>query len=209
MANLAIGDIWEAKVYCQAGDQTALNVYHYRVGESTGLPVGDNVFAAKFESEVAAAYLELLSENAAFIAVGVRRIHPQPPTTDAFSKILGDTGSVLGDVLPRQVSGMITKQTGFGGRSFRGRAYIPFPGSSDSDINGKPSAAYVGRLNALTTKLELPFTVGTAPNTCIVYPVLYHRLDGSWTYISNMIGRPRWGTQRRRGDYGAVNLPPV
>jgi len=209
MPQAVIGDIFECKVYCSAVDQLAVNVFHYRVAAVAGASVAENVIAAKFEAQVADEYIAIMSVNANFRGVGIRRLHPQPPTVDFYSNILADTGGIDADILPRQVSGIISKQTGFGGRKYRGRAYIPFPAETNNTVTGHPENAYVGALQVLANALEDSFTAGTAPNTATLIPILYHRLDGSWTTISNMLAKARWATQRRRGDFGQANTFPV
>lgn len=205
VATLALNDLLEFKVYCSLGAQLAINVLHYRVTAITGASTTTASAAARLEFLIQAEYKALLVALATFRGVGVKRLFPSTPTIEEFSSIASGLGDVGGDPLPKQSAGIITKQTGLAGRANRGRMYIPFPGEDSNDGDGDPTAAYVGDLGALAAILEVPQTVGTAPNDATIQPILYHRLDGSFTFLTNFLPRNKWGTQRRRGDYGKTN----
>lgn len=205
MATIASGDIYETKVYCSLGAQIGINVLHYRCSATAGTSTTDLSFATALEAAVADAYRDLLVNDARFRGVGVKRLFPTPPTIEITSTVLADNGLVDGVPLPKQTCGIITKQTASAGRAFRGRVYVPFPGDIDNTGEGAPINTYVARLTALAGILEGSLLVGTAPNTAQMQPIIYHRGGLAPTDVFNCFGRPRWGTQRRRGDYGPTN----
>jgi len=58
--------------------------------------------------------------------------------------------------------------------------------------------------------------VGSGGNTANLEPVLAkftyanHEVQSVQTFLlDSRIGRPRWATQRRRGNYGAQNVAPI
>jgi len=208
-ALLVTGHIWQAKVYCFATDQLAVNVFHYQVTDQTGTLRTDADFAARLDFLLGPLYIALLAESTTYRGVGVQRINPIPPSVEVYSAIQTGPGEAIGDILPRQTSGLLSKRTGLAGRKYRGRAYIPFPAEGDNEADGTPAGGYLTRLLALSDALEVPVVVGTAPNTATVTPVLWHRLTSTFDVITTISTNDKWATQRRRGSYGRVNTPPI
>lgn len=208
-ANLVTGHIWQLKVYCQAADQLAVNVFHYQVTQQNGALKTDSDFAARADFVLGGLYADLLSSQAEYRGCGVQRINPIPPTTEVYANVQAQAGAVAGDLLPRQASGLISKRTGIAGRKYRGRAYIPFPSEAHNEADGTPADAYLVALLALSDVLEVPMVVGTAPNDTTLSPILWHRLSSTYDLITSMTTNDKWATQRRRGSYGRTNTPPI
>jgi len=208
-AQLITGHIWQLKVYCQADDQLAVNVFHYQVVEQNGALKLDSDFAARADFVLAGLYADLLSAQAEYRGVGVQRINPIPPSTEVYANVQAQAGAVATDLLPRQTAGLLSKRTGIAGRKYRGRAYIPFPAEGHNEADGTPADAYLVALLALSDVLEVPMVVGTAPNDTTLQPIIWHRLSSTFDNITSVTTNDKWATQRRRGSYGRTNTPPI
>jgi hypothetical protein len=117
--------------------------------------------------------------------------------------------------IPNQVSGLVTKLTGSAGRKNRGRMYIPFPSVADQDaVSQQPTANYVTDIAAIATGIGVnaPFTFACGAGNTVTLAMLVYNFKASppATVIATnaFIARPRWATQKRRGDYGKPNAFP-
>jgi hypothetical protein len=110
------------------------------------------------------------------------------------------------------VSACLTLLTGLAGRKFRGRLFLPFPGPADSTVtqNPVPTDAYVGKLTNFGVNVVSSFDIDDgAGNTAHLSPIIYHRSGGGSSLVIGFRANKLWATQRRRGDYGRPNLPPI
>lgn len=206
---MAINDIYEAKVYCKCIDQISINVSHYRVNAQAGTGATLPQMAAALASNFAAPFKALLSANADFSAVSLQLIRPLPIGVAQFSTSGAGAGTVVGDTMPRQVAGIFTLTTPFGGRSFRGRKYVPFPGEADGSALAVPTAGYMTRLDALATAYQNFLSAGVGGNTSELVPVIFSKTINTSTNITGYTLRSKWATQRRRGSFGATNELPI
>jgi len=207
------GDIYFVKVYCSAGDQLAVNTLHYSMTDKVGT-VTDVDFLNHWVGMAAwpIAWKALLSDDATFRGTQVGRIFPKPPTRPNHTITGAGVGTVVGEILPRQVSGIISHQTDFAGPRYRGRVYVPFPSEASSEaVLGTPVAAYVTALDTLGAILQATqaITPGGA-NSINAHPVILHRdaEPPEVSFIVESFGREKWATQRRRGSYGSPNEIP-
>jgi len=99
-----------------------------------------------------------------------------------------------------QVCGILKKITGSGGKTGRGRMYLPFPSEGSNAIGGVPSATYQTDGDALGAYIANNITVGTGGNTVTLAFALDKPPYNSTTYkdILTCVTRDVWGTQRRR-----------
>lgn len=204
-----LGDKIEVRFFCQQEEQGSVNVRHYDIVGKAGNGVTQEAIADAMGAKFADALKDLMTPLADYRGCGVRRISPLPLTIEALSAADSGVGTVAGDPLPGQVSGIITLTTLFAGKRFRGRFYAPFPGEADNTTNGRPSTAYVTRLAILMNLLDdnVIVTSGADSNTCM--PVVRSRKFGLWTQVIECFARTRWATQRRRGNYGSPNISPL
>lgn len=208
MATLALNDVLEARVVCYRGNQTAYNVRHYKVVGVSGTSSTTDAAATAIAGLVDTPYLPLLTDDAFFYGVGVRRILPLPASDEASDITFTAAGTAGSTPLPTQVSGVITFRTGLAGPANRGRIYTPFPDETDNQVTGIPGGTYIADLQTLANNFALPISVGTGGNTAQLVPVLFHRATGGTTAITSAQARAKWGTQRRRGAYGQPNGLP-
>lgn len=202
---VTLGATYAMKIFTHCSGQLGLNVLHYRVGTLTGAAPAEAAVAEEFEDEFAGVVIACLNTEAVFLGVNIQQILPTLGLP-VKSTLLTAVGGGAGVVLPKQVAGLITKRTDFGGRRYRGRMYVPFPGESDNDATGVPTADYRTRLQALAIKMISTLTVGTAT----FVPVVFQR--GAPTLsaqITSYSVRSKWANQHRRGDFGALNVSIV
>lgn len=207
MANLGISDLWRARVVCSISDQISVNCVNFNVVAVTGV-VTDQEFADYLDSEWGTLFKNLISDDAIYRGVSVQRFKPIPVTVPAVSIVSQGTGSVAGEVLPKQVSGVLTLRTAFAGPGFRGRLYIPFPSETHNQVPGRPEEDYLTALTVLGNQIVDADTVVGAGGNATVHSVLYHRELDTFDRLTGFVARPRWGTQQRRGDYGKQNVVP-
>jgi len=206
--NLALGDIIRVRIACYTANQQGINVVHFRVSNVAGTAVTDAAVAAALNTVYAPRYKACLSEQARYRGVSVQRIKPLPATFPQIVTSSDGVGTVTGDMMSTQTSGIISSQTNFAGAKYRGRVYIPFPGEDDNDVLGVPENAYVTNIDDLGDELFTSTIIGTAPNETTLVPGIYHRADQTFTDITNFVARQKWATQRRRGSYGKTNPTP-
>lgn len=207
---VAVDDRWEMRVICRFGDQISVNTRVYRVFSDDSDPVVTDLDIAleletKFESE----YKDVLVSDAEFRGLSVQRISPLPKTVPQISSVSAGAGVALGTPLPSQVTGVIALKTDFSGRSFQGRVYVPFPGSSAADVDGKPTDGYLLSLGDLGTSFVDDVSIdGITSGAAILRPTLDRTGTLTTKDITSRLVRDAFGTQRRRGTFGRTNLPP-
>jgi len=206
---MAIGDLWEAKVYVATPTQVGINVRHYLVDAQAGLGATAAQIAGAFGTLVQAEYKDCMSNEATFRGVSMQKLAPGPVEAIQYSTASAGPGAVASEMLPKQVSGIITWTTALAGRSNRGRTYVPFPTESFQTLDGKPNASYMTVLGNLAAVLASSVAAGGGGNTSTLIPCVWSRILGIVNPITNWTPRQKWATQRRRGDYGALNLPPI
>jgi len=204
----ANNDLLEVTVVCRLEPQTAMNVYHYRASAiiTGGATLGEIVSA--IDSAFKPVMRPLVNPAATYRGVFMRDL-TSPFDRPAFTIDGSSVGTgTAGDLLPQQTCGLVTKYTQFGGRAFRGRTYVPFPGEADNEADNSPSAAYQAKLATLATLiLASQVVVGVTGSTTIV-PVIYHVGTGGANDITETKARSEWATQRRRASRGAPNIDP-
>jgi hypothetical protein len=208
--NIVTGNIVEVNIFCKTGVQIAVNRHYYKCISHAGTGATDLEVAADFAAGLDSFYKPLLSVNATYAGAGIRRVSPGTPTVTVYDATDAGVGGVAGDMLPTQTCGIITKRTDMGGPAYRGRTYVPFPGEADSGADGLPTAGYITRLQALAAALLTDYNPGAGGNTSTLRPHFANTADWPVVFeIRSTVARAKWGTQRRRGSYGATNTAPL
>jgi len=157
-----------------------------------------------------ALYKALLASDAVYVGLQVNRIFPLPVTIADQNVTGGGAGTAAGDILPRQVSGIITKRTAFSGKKYRGRIYLPFPAEGDNDpVIGSPVAGYTTRLDTFKASLFGNWTISSGGNGAVMVPIVWHADTSTYDDVVGSTSRPFWATQKRRGSYGEPNPFPL
>jgi hypothetical protein len=201
-------DIVEVKYVCAMGDQVALNIRHYKVVSIAGDSRNLTQIATFVAQSARPFYLPLLTNQAEFRGCTARRIRPLPKSAEGLASLPGQ-GTAGTQPLPPQICGLISLRTSLAGVANRGRVYVPFPDESDSVPPGRPSETYVFNMVNLAIELISDYAIADGPDEAILDEVLFHRNSGTTTDIESTIERNFWATQRRRGDFGSKNVPPV
>jgi len=215
-APLAVGGLYQVRIWTTQAEQAAVNTIYYLCGSNTGTLVTDVDMAVYIESLVAPVYKSITSTDVSFRGTQVSLINPAGPVpSTVFSNALVGPGSLTPPDCPRQVSGLIQWTTNFAGRRYRGHFYMPFPTISLVATDGVPTAAYqtvlVNLATALIGVLSIPHVGGGGAANVVL--TLHHRPGLSptpaATPITGKVVPPKFATQRRRGSYGRANSSPI
>lgn len=203
-----VGDTIEVTMWSQDSEQAGLCVFHYRVITApVGLVKLSAAPGAMFTA-LSAPFAGCMSLNASVHGFIVKRVRPGIPTIPYFSTSFSIPGTLTGDQLPRQVSGLMTKRTGSPGKSGRGRIYVPFPTEVMSSSAGEPTGPYSTLLGTLRTAMLANVNVVDGINTAILSPAVFSRTLGIDSLMTDITARTHWATQRRRGSLGRSNVSP-
>lgn len=175
--------IYRCALQVEAFNQYFVNVHHLEV---YGTTPGD--VATRWQTDCQTAYLACVSSAVELVDLTVVDIG----TLSAYVLALTGTGTLVGDMCPPQVAGVISWRTTKVGRKYRGRTYMPgVPENHQS--GGVPDAtlvaAYGSYAAALRTVWPLPFSGNF---------VLYHKATNNTDVITSHIVREILYTQRRR-----------
>lgn len=202
-----VGDIIQAVIGTRFGDQIGLNVRHYVSVNTTGGGISSLVLLANaLASRFSAIYPSLISAAAEFRGVIVQKVRPLPAGMPFLSTSAAVPGNNPTDPLPGQVAGLISLRTAFSGRRFRGRAYIPFPAEEHNDSDSTPTGFYLTNLTTLAQAMVNPIGITDGGATESYVPAVYHKEDGTATFITSAVVNDGWATQRRRGVFGRPNV---
>lgn len=203
---LANGMLLQMRLAVTFRSQLSLNVLHYQVSAVTNIPTLIDA-AEAVNDEVGVLLIPLINDGASYRGVGAQILFPVLSVEEAYTDDSG-FGTATGEALPLQVCGVISKRTAVASRSGRGRSYIPFPAEGDNDALGVPIAGYNTKLATMATAMEGSIAVVNGANTATLTPVVWSPTLVAANVIQDCIARNRWGTQRRRGDFGQTNQVP-
>lgn len=206
---MAVGDLLEVRFICRFDNQISINVRHYEIASETPGAVSSLDIADSLSQAFAPLYQACLADRAQYRGCGVRKIRPIPVEAEVLSALGQGPGLVVGEALPRQICGLISFRTNSTDVARRGRLYVPFPSEVDNEASAFPGVQYQANLTILgTTMAALAFAGAPGQETTLAPHIKAGATDNSHL-ITGFIVRPLWATQRRRGDFGAINPPPV
>jgi hypothetical protein len=204
---LTIGQQYRYTTYCQAGDQAGLNVRYLQIVNFTGAATSQDLVNT-LDTGASSAYTPLLSVDAEYVGSALQLISGSiPRPIRNISTANTAPGLVAGNMLPTQICGIYTTETGFAGRGFRGRTYVPFVSASSSGpgIIPLPTGPYIAALTTMANDYQGQVTVTYLGGTITFFWALYHKLTGALTKITDAVVRLKFATQRKRGSYGRPN----
>lgn len=204
---LAVNDIVQIRMAARQVGQNGMNVLTFRVSAVAGISLDLPTALAQWDLGASALMVPMLTAQASYYGSAIKIMSPTPSvefSTTANTAV----GTAAGDSAPKQSSLVVTKKTAFPGRAFRGRMYIPFPGDVATDASGSPAAAYVVLANNLASFLLLATTLTVGLNSVTLQPVIPHSTGAAPTDILGFVVQKKFGTQRRRGDYGKIEPAP-
>lgn len=207
---MAVNDMYAVVAQSTIGVQTAVNTWHYRIVSESAPGLTATGLAARWIVLFAAAYKAILCSAATYRGLTVQKVSgalplflPTPDVTAA------GVGGVAGDALPTQSCGVVTWQSVLSGRRNRGRSYIPFPSETSNNATGQPTAAYITLMKTFADLNDAGWTVTLGAETYNMQLAIWRVARVVGPDLINNRCNVRWGTQRRRGDYGASNVSSV
>jgi len=208
---IAIDDVFEVKLYSYCRDQLGLNVLHYVCTQAPANPPANTIgiLATAVDAKFAVPMKGAMSSEASYEGASLRFLGPGLQSMEFVETTGAGVGTTAGDVLPTQVSGIITKRTLRPGRAFRGRMYIPFPSETNSDTKALPTAAYLAKLATISTALLQVISDGVAPIPVELSLIVGKGISAANTrLVLSTTNNRKFATQRRRGSYGKANVLP-
>lgn len=207
---MAVDDILEIRTYSRHMEQIGINVLHYLVvSEVTGGATQDEIAIAE-GTRYATVYRAAMSNTATYYGLTVQKIYPAPIPVASLSRGGTGVGSAGVNILPMQVSGLLTWRTALAGRHGHGRSYIPFPSTAAVDSNGLLQPGYLVELIALANVYVGGDTVVGGTGNSIITPIIWNRKLKVPTKVTGFQANGSgMATQRRRGTYGRPNPLPV
>lgn len=210
MAELLItGDRGILRSCCYTTSQISLNTMHWRVTGHVGTGATDVDLADAVDLFQAGNYTSIMPTTARWRGVGVKKLLPFPGIETA-ATARDAAGVSVTEILPTQVSGIITLRTIAPGPGWRGRNYPGFPPESANLATGLPDPAYTAVLAAIGAYWLTEITIGVLPNqSTVIFGLRKATIGGfdvhRWVAVTTW---PKWATQRRRGAYGRPNVLP-
>lgn len=209
MAEYILNQYVEIKAYTYLDNQLGINVHYGYLDAMTAGPVASAAGTNAISTYMAGLLKPIITSAALYLGVSVRQSGGgiAGPWATVWSKTAQGYGTGGADPLPKQATGLFTKITPIGGRSGRGRTYVPFPSTTDCEPDGNPTAAYIVKLNSYATAVS---NVRPIPGLFdIRFGLMRWNTLASFKAVTDYSSRDRFATQRRRGDYGRVNaIPP-
>lgn len=201
--------------YCSALGQIGINTTYWMSRDTSGAGASALQVAIGLDSALNARYKELMGVEAAYRGVSCQILGPTPlvPSNAILNDGFGTSGENL---LPGQCSYVLSWHTALAGRHNRGRIYPPFPFVTACDANGKMTAAAAVLLEALASAYTNDYTFGIGGDTSDIHLTVRARtappppapVDIRYNFVTTHVSNQRFGTQRRRGQYGRLNPLP-
>lgn len=206
---MAVGDVLEVRAFCTLDEQVAINIRHFKVTVEVAGGASMAAIAGELDNDLDGRYKLVLSERARYEGVDVARIRPLPRLLPVVSTAGAGAGLRTGDALPGQVAGVCTLRSLLAGQANRGRFYAPFPAETDNTSSHVPTTEYLDNLASLCSIYDSQQTIPDGAASTTIFPVIFHRSSGTTTDIIGRRTRGFWGTQRRRGSFGAQFMLPT
>lgn len=195
------------KGFCFLNGQIGIWRYHYGYSLTAGISMALGEVAKAWADAIKASIAAITTDSTMFLGAKCEQLFPDANQLPGIAYV-NEFGTIGGNALPGQVSGILTHQSTVIGRHNRGRSYIPFPAVADDSVDNTPTDGYVTRLLAVGTAMRT-FVAATGVNGTFAFEpaVAVAGAGGAVTVVSERANQ-RWATQRRRGDYGRLN-PPI
>jgi len=207
-----VGDLLQIRTVCYTDTQISMNVLHYEVAATAGTPQTLAVIATLFETRVFTAYATLMPSTARWRGCDVQNVMPVP--TLKFPSVIHDQVGISGDTLtPTQSSLLIHTNANFAGRKYLGRVYPGLLSTAWCTVDGHLDVAGLAKLDILKNLLGPSLVlVGDTGQTSLALTIRHPNSLGpvitpTWDRVLSMVSSPKIATQRRRGQFGAANVP--
>jgi len=200
--------IYHATIFTWCNGQYGLMTQDFFVppaGFVAGPTLGE--MAKSVQQAVDAAMQAILSTEVNILGTKVNQLQPHVTGSVPLAGIASSTstGSVSSHTVSKQTSLVITKLSLISGRTGRGRIYVPFPSIVDFVAGGEPESTYLTDVDTFYADLFGLTAVTSVAGSANLVTIIYHRKTGGFTTQVGYRINTRYGTQRRRGDYGKTN----
>lgn len=207
-----LSDVYNVMVvlYVQDKGQIAVTVRRFKVTAITGTPSNQDL-ADGADSNWATNWKGVLAPDAKYLGTRVQSLEPN--YGEAWADGIGGAGvGTFADAVdtgPGQLAALIRLFTGERGRKGEGRVYVGFPPLNAIDNAATPTAGYVTALATLGGILKNPFVASAAGGTITGKFGNWNKALAEFNeYVESDIP-DAFATQRRRGSYGKLNIPPI
>lgn len=217
---LSVGMVVEIIPTWYYNNQVGLNVHHMLVQSVAGAMSDLDLAYAAMETPVGGnpisdQYRDIVGPDASLLGASAQIIYPDRYVIQSWTVGAG-IGTDIGNQLPSQVAGLVSKYGQEATRRARGRNYYPFP--TDNALFGGtadgPGPIYVQKCVDIATffmgnPLGTIWNGITSGDEANLVEIVFNLTSPITSNVVNrVVGRPYWATQRRRGDFGRTNLPP-
>jgi hypothetical protein len=202
-------DIVECRVYSRDGTGGEMvNVYNYEIGVVTG-GCTDYDFAFVFDNLVAPYYKAMYSSGCYYDGTEISIVNRSPMPAPVFYNANTGLGANTFNPAGNQVAGVISWITALAGRKYRGRNYIGGVWTAAYAATGLPTSPYITAIGQLATQVFTLITISNGGRTAACTLGIRHRLSNAFTAITGFNTPHKFGTQRRRSNYGKNRTPPI
>jgi len=210
MFNILNDAIYELRIYCTMGAQTAINVRHYRatIDSAISPPKTSRDFMDFINTTISPLYSNVMSEAAGYQGLAMQEVSPQPNGPLDY-RASPTPGTIPGDSLPTQTCGLIAFGTSGTNGINKSMAYIPFPAEFSNVGFGLPGPLYQAALGLLGDALASNFVMSQGTHNATLTPVAFRRGTQTSANITSARPRANWATQRSRGGFGKHNASPI
>lgn len=190
---MAVNDIWRVSIIgSHAGADQGIITLHFKMLSGVGTFAGiAGALEAGFVRTVCA------QQHTGFRIDMLRglTVNTTPPVSDEYVANLPVSGSVSGDPLPYQSAMVVTLKTGYAGRSYRGRNYLPGQGEAYF-TNGTFASNIVNSIQGAYNTLISTYGAGGSDSN---YQLgIWSDKLSVFTPVTQAIVRSNPATQRRR-----------
>lgn len=213
MPNLIFADdVLEARYYTYHEEtrQIGINTVHYKVAEITADPSIQNT-VDELSVLVSDHFKALMPAGARYSGCTLRRVDPGPASPSAVSRSGAGPGDHAGNMIPNQVSAICRLYTSEASRHGRGRIYLPFLPTTGVLATGEVDPVFQALVET-----EMAAVIPPDPATIVVadvggptwegYPIVWAPTTTGTFRVESLFCPPRLATQKRRGDYGKMNI---
>jgi hypothetical protein len=212
---MSTGDLMACRVWTQLNDQAAVNTLNYEVIATSGGAVTDQDLCDHVDTLVHSYYTNTMTVDCQYHGVQTYFLQRPSGTLPSPVKNVSHAGPGLGSapVMPTQVAAIMRTLTNVRGPGGRGRLYLPFLDSALATADGQQVPSLVLAINTLATSLLGAQILTNGGSTATVVWCLVHkpRRPAMMTAlpIQQAASTGKFGTMRKRGDYGRQNSSPI
>lgn len=190
---MPVGDIYRLAIEGTIGSDAMVNVLHYKVAASDQTSVEEaRLLAQAWETEGMTAYLAMLSNQYQSVRISSRGV--TNPIV-GWDEVTTGNGAIAGEVSPTQIAVLVNLKTGFIGRSYQGKIYLP----AVNEGTVSSGSVVAGQITLIDTWMNLILDVSAAgPEVFNATLGVYSRKLALFNNVTDWQVSQFAATQRRR-----------